>query len=88
MNANVRDVPAWPDELCTELECLRDTNGFDCDVGTQAVGELLDHRNRILVAVVDRHVGAESLRLLEPRVGEVDHDDTSRRVELCRHHSR
>ena len=37
----------------------------------------------VLAAVVDRDVGAELERLLEPRVGEVDRDDPAGRVQLA-----
>ena len=69
VNADVRDMPTGPDEFGAELERLGKADGFDRNVGTEAVGELVDERERILAAVVDRHVGAERLRLFEPRVG-------------------
>ena len=41
-------------------------------------------RDRVLAAVVDRDVGAELERLLEPRVGEIDRDDPARACAASR----
>ena len=59
--------PPGPDEVGAELERLGHADRLDRDVGAEAAGQLHDPLDRVLGAVVDRHVGAELERLLEPR---------------------
>ena len=61
---------------------------LDRHVGAETARQLHHRRDGVLAAVVDRDVGAELERLLEPRVGEIDRDDPAGRVQLRRHDRR
>src|SRR6266542_2599955 len=72
-----------PDHVETLLRRLRASAHLDVDVASVAVGERLHPRRSILLQRVDRDVGAEPQRQLEPgRVG-VERDDLAR-VEALR----
>ena len=82
MDADVGHVPAGADQLGGQLERAGHADRLDRDVGTEPVGEFHHAGARVFAAVVDRGVGAELAGALQARVGEVDGDDASRRVEL------
>ena len=85
VHADVGDMATRADQRCCELECCRDTDRFDRDVGTETTGELLNDLERILVAVVDDHVGPEHLRRFETALGQVDRDDVARAEQPSAH---
>ena len=71
------------DEPGRQLEGGGDADGFDGDVGAEAVGELRGPpHSGVLAAVVDHDVGAEGLGRLEAGVDLVDGDDVGGAVEL------
>jgi len=66
MDADVGNMAAWPHKLRAELERLGHTDGFDHDVGTKAMCELVHSGDGVVAAVVDRHIGSELACPLEP----------------------
>ncbi len=81
VDTDVCHVPAGPNEIGRELECLRHADRFEGNVRAKAIGELHDRGGRVLAAVVDCRVGAEPSRAFETAVGEVYGDDAPRGEE-------
>ncbi len=88
VDADVRNPAARPDQVGAELECLRNADRLDRDIRAEPAGELHDRSDGIDLRVVDRHVCAELVRLRQPGIGDVEHDDAARRVELGGHDRR
>ena len=88
MHTDVRDVTAGPGEPGRQLEGRRRADCLDGDICSESAGELLDHCEGILAAVVDDDVGTELLRRFESCVGEIDGDDVRRAVQPRAHHRR
>ena len=78
VDTHVGDAAAGPDEVGAELECLGHAYRLDGNVRAEAAGQVHDALKGILDGVVDREVGAELERLLEPRARRVDRDDPRR----------
>ena len=88
VHTDVRDATARP-TIAVQSSNVSGTPTASMATSTpQPVRQLHHACDGILAAVVDRQVGAELERLLEPRVGEVDRDDVARREELRRHDRR
>jgi hypothetical protein len=75
---DVGDVTAGADQPYRLLEGLRDPDGLLCHIGTQTAGEFSDYRQRVVVAAVEDHVGAELACRLQPGISQVDRDDVTR----------
>ena len=88
VHSDVRHVATGPDDRRAELEGLGNADRLDGDIDAEPLRQLHHARDRILGGVVDRHVGSELERLLQPRISDVDRDDASRREELRGHDRR
>src|SRR3954468_20510562 len=88
VHPDVRHVTAGPDDRRAELERLGHADGLDSDVDAETLRQLHHAGYRVFGAVVDRHVGSELERLLQPGVRDVDRDDASGREEPGGHDRR
>ena len=85
VHADVGDVATGPGQLDGQLEGGGHADRFDGHVGAQPAGQLADHFQRVLAAVVHRDIRAELLRRLQPGVSQVDRDDVARAEQAGAH---
>src|SRR5437867_7282039 len=89
MDPDVGYAASRPHQLRAQFERLRNSDGFNGDVGPQSVSQGFHRLHRVIRGAVDGDIGTEYRPgTFETRVSDVDGDDLARAEEPRRHHGR